>query len=301
MKSECKTITTNNYILIAYSCSDGRLRYPTGVKNTENGILTDKVQNIIKAINNYATKHILISEKIIKSEIENHLDSKFRPDKIDRSVRDLVSDHKEMIEKMRTGKLLKKRIKTGYSEKSIEQYERMRERWEECAADSTSGFQLSYSMDIVMFRKFLVWLVKKNYSQNSMYNIVNNLGIFLKYTFDEAYHQNDVYKHREFSVPQEESDAIVLTYDELIKIYNHECDTPTQEEAKDFFVYGCFLALRFGDLNRINEYRLAGDVYEVQPTKSFKKVTIPCHWIGKEIYQKYNGKFRTFKRQSLAR
>jgi integrase len=302
MKKECSIISANKYLYISYHCSDGRLRYPSGIKGNPTGDpLPSKVQNIKNLVNSYITKHELIGEKVKKQALQDYLDGKLAPGKKKRSGRDLIKDHQAMIAQMRSGKLLKKRTKSRYSDFSIAQYERMRERWEDCANDPASGFVLSYDMDIDMFRKLPVWMVKKKYSANTMYNIVNNLRIFLKYTYDEGYHTNKVYQHRDFSVPQEDSDAIAPTYEEIIRLYNYSCSTPTHEKARDFFVYGCFLALRVRDLARINDYHLIGNVYEVVTGKTGKKVTIPCHWIAREIYDKYKGIIPVYPRQTLAR
>lgn len=302
MKKECTTVIANNYIYVSYHCSDGRLRYPTGVKAGNGKIPTKgKVQIIMNLVNTFIGKIDAIGQKVIKDELVKYLDSQINPYKRPRNEHNLIADHKEMISQMKEGKLLKKRTKTRYSNETIAQYERMRKSWEECANDPQSGFILSYQMDIEMFRKMLVWLVAKGKSQNTIYNIVNNLRIFLKHSHEEGFHSNTIYKHRDFSVPQESSDAIAPTYDEVIKIYYYKCHTPTQEKARDFFIYGCFLALRVRDLERINDYRLIGNVYEVRTSKTGKKVTIPCHWIAREIYEKYHGVIPIYPRQSLAR
>jgi integrase len=304
MAKTSSTIKANDYIYVSFPCQDARLRYPTGVKDNDSETKSGakKIKKIQELINNYSLQYDLIGKPILKAELTAYLDNEVNPSKRKvRNVRDLVTDHKEMCEKMRSGKLVKKRSKGRYSEDSILQYERMRQRWEECAADKESGFVLSYAMSIEMYRKLVIWIVKKDYSQNSVYNIVNNLKIFLKYTHEEGYHSNDVYKHREFSVPQENSDAIAPTYDEVLKLYNTAFKRTSEAEARDLFCFGCFLALRVNDLNRINDYRLIGNVFEVLTSKTGKRVTIPCHWLAREIYEKYGGIMPTFSRQTFSR
>jgi integrase len=304
MPRTSSTLVANNYIYVSFRCDDDRLRYPTGVKdsNSLGKSESKKIEKIKGLIDNYSLQYELLGQPVKKAELESYLDRLVKPDKVKKkSDRDFVSDHKRMIQAMRDGTLLKKKSKKKYSPASIDQYQRMRERWEECAADPTSGFLLSYDMTIEIFRKLLVWLIKKNYSQNSIYNIVNNLEIFLRYAYNEGYHANKIYEHREFAVPQEESDAIAPTYDEVITLYNTPFKRKSEEQARDLFVYGCFLALRVKDLNRINEYKLIGNVYELSTQKTGKKVIIPCHWIGREIYNKYNGIIPTFLRQTFSR
>jgi integrase len=60
------------------------------------------------------------------------------------------------------------------------------------------------------------------------------------------------------------------------------------------------LALRVKDLRRINDYHLVGNLFEVLTSKTGQKVTIPCHWIAREIHEKYDGKIPIVWRQNLA-
>lgn len=297
-------VKSNKFIFVSFRCSDKKMRYPTGVKY--NDVLTEaetiRLKKITTLIDNYSIEYDLLGKKIQKKDLEAYLDRHINPMRRPRKGGlDLVSVHKDMCRKMRSGELLKKKSKKRYSENSIAQYERMCERWQECAADPKSRFVLSFDMTIEMFRYMLIWLVNKGYSQNSIYNIVNNLRIFLKYTHEEGFHKNEVYKHRDFSVPQEDADAIAPTFDEVIKLYNTPFNRKSDEKARDLFVYGCFLALRVKDLDRINEYKLVGNFYEVLTEKTQKKVIIPCHWLCREIYDKYGGVLPRFHRQTFAR
>lgn len=301
---------SNKYIIICLSCDDeedSRMRYSTGVKEAQSKSKagSKRIEKIKEAIDKYISEYELHKKPILRSEIESYLDKEFNPDKVLKAqklaARNLVEDHKEMIYKMQTGQLVKKRSKTLYSDKTISQYERMRERWEECAADPKSGFVLSYDMTIDHYRNLINWMIIKEYSQNSMYNIVNNLSIFLRYSHSEGYHSNEIYKHREFSIAQEDSDAIAPKYEEVLSFYNTPLKSKSDECARDLFVFGCFLALRVEDLSRINEYKLIGNQFEIFTEKTDKKVIIPCHWLAREIYEKYNGNMPVYFRQTLAR
>lgn len=306
MPKTCSILKAKGYILLSLPCDDGRLRYSTGVKDTEDLSKKDakRVDDIKEAINNYVLKYSdILKEQVKVAELRAHLDKQFNPDKLGKrkSAGDFVGDHKKMLEAMRTGAMLKKKSKKRYSLESIDQFERMRQRWEECAADKESGFVLSYEMTKEHVNKLIVWLVRNEYAQNSIYNIVNNLKIYLTWSFNEGKHNNEVYKDSVFSVPQEEADAIAPTYAEIEAFYKHPFTKLADIKHRDFFVYGCFLSLRVKDLRRINNYHLVGDIFEVLTKKTDKKVTIPCHWIAKEIYHKYNGQIPIVWRQNLAK
>lgn len=304
MAKTCSLLRANSYIYVSFPCSDERVRYPTGVKDTtplpENG--AKKIERIRMLIDNYSTKYEFLKLPVLKEELEDYLDRELNVirRKKKAAVGDLVRDHKQWIADMRVGKILKKKSKKRYSPKSVDQFERMLQRWEECAEDKSSGFTLSYNMTIEGFNKLVVWLVKNQYAQNSIYNIVNNLKIFLTWSYKEGKHANKIFEHPDFNVPQEETDAIAPTYKEIETLYRHPFTRNADIKHRDFFVYGCFLALRVEDLRRINDYHLVGDVFEVLTSKTGQKVTIPCHWIAREIYEKYDGKIPIVWRQNLA-
>lgn len=311
MENSSTVLRSEKHIKISFYCHDARLRYPTGIKivDAETKIGARRIKAIMNAIDEYSREFTLLGKDIIKDDLIAYLDAKFNLDKLEKakmkavaaSKRSLVEDHKKMINMMRSGQLVKKGNKGKYSEDTISQYERMRERWEECAADPQSGFVLSYDMNMEHFRNMVAWMIKREYSQNTMYNIVNNLGIYLRYSHSEGYHSNEVYKHREFSIPQEDSDAIAPSYKEVLSLYNAPVKEGNEERARDLFVFGCFLALRVKDLSRINNYKLVGDVFEINTSKTGTKVIIPCHWLAKEIYDKYNCVMPVFHRQTFAR
>ncbi|WP_072357089.1 tyrosine-type recombinase/integrase [Chitinophaga sancti] len=311
MENRSTVLKSEKHIKISFYCHDARLRYPTGVKivDSESKTGSKRIGAIMNAIDEYSREFTLLGKQISKDELTAYLDTKFNPEKLKKakmkaaaaSARSLVDDHKKMINMMRSGQLVKKSNKGKYSDITISQYERMRERWEECAADPKSEFELSYEMTIDHFRNMINWLIIKKYSQNSMYNIVNNLGIFLRYALDKGYHTNRVFEHEEFSIPQEDSDAIAPLYDEILKFYRTSLKIKSDERARDLFVFGCFLAVRVEDLSSINEYKLSGNHFEVLTRKTGKRVVIPCHPIAREIYNKHNGVMPVYIRQTFAR
>ncbi|MFB6454371.1 tyrosine-type recombinase/integrase [Chitinophaga sp. Hz27] len=289
MKGESLTLISNGYIVISFHCKDKRLRFPTGQKNGDNSTnALRKIESVKKAVDDYIFQCNNRSIDIIHDELKVYLDNRFRPNKkAPKAERDFIEDHKTMIEKMRNGEILTKK-RTKYSAASIKQFRNMRAVWKKCADSSESGFVLTYDMTIAHVDKLIIWMIGQNYMLNSIHCAITLLQIFLSYSFKEGYHNNQVYKHDVFKVPTEESDNIAPSFAEILKIYNYPLNG-TEEKIRDFFVYGCFLALRVGDLSRINDYIPNGSFMEVYTSKGSKKVTIPLHWIAKEIYEKYNG------------
>lgn len=309
-------VNNNGSWYISYHCKDSRLRYPSGVnaKDDEDLVTSERkrIDAIRKKITEYHDTYSLHKRDILKTELELYLDTEFRPERLVKQeavkkavirTRTLVEDHEEMLLNMSAGKILKK-DGNRYSEKSIEQYRRTRERWELCAdyyLTQSKGttkskelkFILSYEMTIEHCKNLLIWLTENGYKKNSIYDTLNLLKIFLKWAHKGGLHNNQMYMtfSDHISITPEETVAIAPTYNEILQLYQHKFENPNDERARDFFVLGCFLALRVGDLYRINEYQLVkdsnGDYFEVFTEKGRRRVKIPCHWIAREIWNKY--------------
>jgi integrase len=300
---ELKVITllkSNGYWNASYYCDDDRLRYPTGVKIdsiSESDKL--KLKRIDDLVLQYVTKHKDILEApVLVKELYAYLDQKIKPTKKrKKSPKTFYKDCQKYLEDMRVGKILKKRSKDRYSTATVDQFEYMLGILEEMEKDS--GVPISYTFNIDNFRAFLVWLIGKDYSRNYIYNIINVLKWFLTRTFEAGYHNNDFIKNKEFNYAPEESDSVALNLKEIEDVYYLKL-TGKMEAKRDFFIWGCFVALRIKDLSRAKEYIMYDDRFEFLSSKTGKKVKVPLHWIAKEIYEKYQGKIPTFKRKALA-
>lgn len=303
-------IDRNGYYTFSFYCddprqADKRLRYPTGVKFSKSISRADqkKIDEIKDNIDEYVGMKRLHKKAVLKTELRAFLDERnaqalpIEEPVILTPLRDLVQDHKDMIAQMRVGDITKK---DGglYSKNSIDQYERMRERWKE-GAEATKNyperiFRLSYEMTIDDCKNLLIFLNKKKASKNAIYDIFNTLKIFLKWSHKQGYHTNELFKRLQdtINVRPEIADAIAPTFEEIHTLYKKHFENPNEERARDFFVLGCFLGLRVNDLRRINEYHLIKHTdgyyyFEVFTQKGQKTVAIPAHYIAREIYAKY--------------
>jgi integrase len=295
-------VKSNGYWNASYYCEDNRLRYPTGVKidsiSESDKIKIDRIDDLVFQ---YITKHRdILKESILADDLYNYLDRILKPGKTakrKKTVQSLFKSCREYIENMRSGKILKKRTKDRYSIATVNQFGYMLDILEEIAEDSKVPISYSFNMDD--FRNLLVWLIGKEYSRNYIYNIVNVLKWCLARTYEMGYHENTFFKNEDFNYVPEESDAVALSLAEIEAVYNLKL-TRRWEEKRDFFVWGCFVALRIKDLSRAKEYVLYDNRFEFLSSKTGAKVKVPVHWIAKEIYEKYGGRIPTFKRKALA-
>lgn len=93
----------------------------------------------------------------------------------------------------------------------------------------------------------------------------------------------------EVDCEEEDSNAIYLTRDEIIKIYYFESLTRRQKEIRDIFVLGCFTALRYSDYSRLTASNCINDRIRIKQQKTRSVVEIPQNKYVKEIIQRYGG------------
>ena len=145
------------------------------------------------------------------------------------------------------------------------------------------------------YRKFTNFLyIEKGYFDNSVGSIIKNIKPFFSYlNKDLQLGVGEFYKH--FYVRKEEIPILVLLPEELnFLIYNKEFESALPErlkEAKDFFVFGCTVGLRFSDLvslKRINIKMINEDwwlVIRTKKTRSDLSIKLPEY--AKAIILKY--------------
>ena len=89
----------------------------------------------------------------------------------------------------------------------------------------------------------------------------------------------------DFRIPEEESDAIYLTYEEIAKIYQTDLsEQPHLEEYRDLFVLACLTGLRFSDFSTLRPEDLQRDMLYKKQEKSDHWVIIPLRYEAKLIF-----------------
>ncbi len=89
----------------------------------------------------------------------------------------------------------------------------------------------------------------------------------------------------DFKIPEEESDAIYLTHDEIAKIYQTDLtDHPCLTEYRDLFVLACLTGLRFSDFSTLKPEDLQKGMLYKKQEKSDHWVIIPLREEAKLIF-----------------
>ncbi|WP_018629346.1 site-specific integrase [Niabella aurantiaca] len=89
----------------------------------------------------------------------------------------------------------------------------------------------------------------------------------------------------DFKIPEEESDAIYLTYEEIAKIYQADLsEHPYLIEYRDLFVLACLTGLRFSDFSTLRPEDLQWGMLYKKQEKSDHWVIIPLRHEAKLIF-----------------
>lgn len=102
------------------------------------------------------------------------------------------------------------------------------------------------SINLDFFYSYVSYL-KKNLTlaTNTIAKDITVLKVFMGEAIDLGFTNNMQFKHKKFSVQEEDTDAVYLTENEINGIYKLELsENKRLERARDLFVFGCYTGLR---------------------------------------------------------
>ena len=145
-------------------------------------------------------------------------------------------------------------------------------------------------IDMSFYNSFVAYLEDKNLRINTIGGHIKNLKVFLRQSYSQKIHQNNIYGHKDFKVLQEEVDSIYLTKEELLKIFNLDLsENKTLEQTRDGFILGAFTGLRFSDIKNLKPENVGIDgIIKTTTIKTKKQVCIPIGDIIESILVKYH-------------
>lgn len=127
--------------------------------------------------------------------------------------------------------------------------------------------------------------------RNTIAKSITFLKVFMGQGVSEGYTTNLEYKHHEFYYASEETDAVYLKESEIDTLFNYDAGTPASNNIKDLFVAGCWLSLRYSDLQNIKPFNIieeGGEVFiKMKMKKTGDEVIVPCHPTVLKVMEKY--------------
>lgn len=136
-------------------------------------------------------------------------------------------------------------------------------------------------------------LVEKTLSPNAVAKDIQILKVIMSEAVDLGYTNNLQFRSKKFAVNRKETDAVYLTERELIRLFNYDLsDKKRLEQARDLFVFGAFVGLRYSDFSAVKPENIqqdeTGDYYiKLRTQKTNERVVIPCNPIVLQIFDKY--------------
>jgi integrase len=151
------------------------------------------------------------------------------------------------------------------------------------------------------YNQYVTYLRKQGLNVNSIGRDIKNLKTFMGEAVDMGYTNNLQFKHKKFAVGREDTEAVYLTWEEILKLYRHDFSSNKRlERVRDLFVFGCCVGLRFSDFSRIKPENIIKDgsdyFIKVKTQKTGETVIIPCNPLVLEIFNKYKSENNTLPR-----
>lgn len=130
------------------------------------------------------------------------------------------------------------------------------------------------------------WEQKVRLQPNTIHKNFRFILLFLNHLKKEGVIETDFYA--KFQYPKGvETNTIVLTKDEVLKLIHYAPKTNSESKVKDLFLILIFTGLRFGDAVRINRSWIRGEFLFINTQKTGEKVSIPLHPKLTEVLGKY--------------
>lgn len=117
--------------------------------------------------------------------------------------------------------------------------------------------------------------VQRKYTQNTIVNTVKVVKNLLHRAYDNEVTQNDYFMKVQTTLSSEVSDQIYLPETEVRQLAHLKPKNDEERKVRDMFLISCYTALRFSDLQRLNEAVIANKLIRLCQTKTKEMVTIP--------------------------
>ncbi len=160
-------------------------------------------------------------------------------------------------------------------------------------------------IDLGFYDQFRKYVFDQGYSLNYFGTQIKHIKAVYREARDvDQIHEYTSIETSKFKVEKESADTIYLSVDELLRIHALEINEDTIlkalpeadprpqnlarmvesfETARNKFLIGAFTALRVSDFNRLDEVNIKGDYIRIKTKKTGVFVTVPIHWVIRDI------------------
>lgn len=171
--------------------------------------------------------------------------------------------------------------------RTIQRYQVLQKKLIEYA--NTMKYEVTFEkVNLEFCNDFVNFLLKKKITNNTVGTYVKNLKLFMRWSEDNEYHNNNNY--RKFKVFKTDTYQVSLNDHEIKLIKELDIsEKPNLERSRDIFLLQCTLGLRISDLKRLNKshINLEEGFVEIVSQKTHKFQLIPLSELSKTIIMKY--------------
>jgi integrase len=279
------------FIFLRLQCVDGPLKYPVKKKvlptnwdkdrvTTDPGKINLTLNKIETTLQQLFLQRDLNGVPLTKSLVADALDKALGRVTAGKGFYEVID---QIIEDRATGKELTRDGKR-FSNYTIRNYKMARGQLYEFSPKMT--FQ---NISLSMYNSLLAHFNQKGFSINHLGGLVKNWKVFLKAAHDRGIHQNTIYTHKDFRIPEEHTEDIYLSPREIDRIYNHNLNNGTLDIARDWFIIDCFTGLRISDIQLLGKDNILKDTIRIVNEKTDTRVEIPINSYIRSILKKWQG------------
>lgn len=154
------------------------------------------------------------------------------------------------------------------------------------------------SFDALTFEDYITYLHNRpeQYKYSTIQGFGQKLSHMLRLAAKRGFEVN--FGFEEYSLPYEDACAISLTESEIEALFRLKKISSEAHAVRENFIIACCTGFRISDAMRLKEEDVAGRVIQVTPGKTQKRgirVTIPVHWMIKEIVKRNKGRIPELK------
>lgn len=157
--------------------------------------------------------------------------------------------------------------------------------------DSEGNFDFE-DINSSLYNKLLTYMKRNNYSKNYIASIINVWKRILNNAVEKGYTNNLSHREKYFKREEEKIYNIYLSEKELKHLHEFNFSkTPYLDDVTDRFLIGCYTGLRFNDYRSLSKANIQdNDIIVQDMMKEEGRVTVPIHWIVREILEKRDWK-----------
>lgn len=260
-----------------------------------NSFLNDLHENTNTIINNSLKRHGKITKEVLKQELDYIYKA---PKKERENSLTFVEYLLDFISKCESGKKLNGTKK--YAPNTIKSYKALYNFLKGKIDKRTNKIAVGYNprlkfdeVTIDFYDKLVYHLNQQNKKPNTIGKYIKEIKAVMRDAYEHGYHKNEAFKHKNFKKISVKVHSIYLTQSELDRIENLDLSSQNKFETyRDFFLIGCYTALRYSDFSRLAPkfiVKKSGKHYISMKTEKTKThVEIPIKPLVFTILEKYN-------------